>query len=348
VRRLAGAALAVLLLAAAAGCGKTVHTRESDLAAGPASTTPAKARKPAKEPAGPSPHRRVRIAVVTHGQASDPFWAVVRSGIQRAARELGVSASYTAPDTTDMARMRQLIRTAIASRPDGLVVSIPDAHALAPAIREAVRAGIPVVSLNSGTDVSRPLGVLAHVGQPDEQAGFAAGRRMAHEGVRQALCVEHEQNNAGLEARCRGFGRAIRGAGGTSKVLAVNLQDRHAAEQKIASAAIEEHIDGMLTLGPGGTLPAIAGLRLDRLLGSVRLATFDLSPEVLSALRAGQVEFAVDQQPFLQGYLPIVFLAQYARYGLIPAKGTLVPTGPSFVTRANASAVTALTREGYR
>ncbi|MFL5779688.1 MAG: sugar ABC transporter substrate-binding protein [Thermoleophilaceae bacterium] len=348
MRRAAAIALALALLVALGGCGKTVRTREADLSAQPASTTPAKPAAPQKDPAGPSPRRHVRIAVVTHGQASDPFWAVVRSGIQRAARELGVSTSYTAPDTTDMGRMRQLILDAVASKPDGLVVSIPDAKALGGAIRTAVRAGIPVVSLNSGIGVSRRLGVLAHVGQPDEQAGFAAGQRMAREGVRQALCVEHEKGNAGLEARCRGFGRALRRAGGRSKVLAVNLQDRHAAEQKISSAAIEEHIDGMLTLGPGGTLPAIAGLKLDRLLGSVRLATFDLSPEVLAALRAGQVEFAVDQQPFLQGYLPIVFLAQYARYGLIPAKGTLVPTGPSFVTRKNARAVTALTRQGIR
>jgi simple sugar transport system substrate-binding protein len=348
MRRAAAVLVALAVVTALGACGKTVRTREPDLAAQPASTAPTKATTPRKEAEGPSPRRRVRIAVVTHGQASDPFWAVVRSGIQRAARELGVSASYAAPDTTDMARMRQLIQNAIRSRPDGLVVSIPDAKALGGVIREAVRAGIPVVSLNSGTDVSRRLGVLAHVGQPDEQAGFAAGQRMAREGVSQALCVEHEQGNAGLAARCRGFGRAIRRAGGRSKVLFVNLQDRHAAEQRIASAAIEEHIDGMLTLGPGGTLPAIAGLRLDRLLGSVRLATFDLSPEVLSALRAGQVEFAVDQQPFLQGYLPIVFLTQYARYGLIPAKGTLVPTGPSFVTRRNVGAVGALTRQGIR
>ncbi|HKP89149.1 MAG TPA: sugar ABC transporter substrate-binding protein [Thermoleophilaceae bacterium] len=347
--RAAAAALAAILVLVLGGCGKTVRTREPDLSSqATPSPPPAAAKAPAKGPEGPSPRRRVRIAVVTHGQASDPFWAVVRSGIVRAARELGVSATYMAPDTTDMARMRQLIRSAVASRPDGLVVSIPDAKALAPAIREAVKADIPVVSLNSGDDVSRRLGVLAHVGQPDEDAGFAAGRRMAREGVRQALCVEHEQDNAGLEARCRGFGRAIRRAGGNSQVLAINLQNRHAAEQKIASAAIEEHIDGMLTLGPGGTLPAIGGLRLDRLLGSVRLATFDLSPEVLSALRAGQVEFAVDQQPFLQGYLPIVFLTQYARYGLLPARGTLVPTGPSFVTRKNASAVAALTRQGIR
>ena len=190
--------------------------------------------------------------------------------------------------------------------------------------------------------------MLAHVGQPDEQAGYEAGRRMAAEGAVRTLCVKHETGNAGLDARCRGFARAMRKAGGTSSVLSVNLQNRHDAEQKIAAAALTRHVDGMLTLGAGGTLPAIAGLRLDRLLGSVRLATFDLSPEVLAGLRANQVDFAVDQQPFLQGYMPILFLTQYSRYGLIPAQGTILPTGPSFVTRRNADAVEALTKQGIR
>src|SRR5918912_2895179 len=151
---------------------------------------------------------------------------------------------------------------------------------------------------------------------------------MAAQGVQQAVCIEPERGNAGLDARCRGFARAMRQAGRSSSELTINLQDRHAAEQKIAAAAQTLHVDGMLTLGPGGALPAIVGLRIDRLLGSVRLATFDLSPEVLTAIRDDQIDFAVDQQPFLQGYLPIVFLAEYGRYGLIPARGTLVPTGP--------------------
>ncbi|MEA2387618.1 MAG: simple sugar transport system substrate-binding protein [Thermoleophilaceae bacterium] len=345
-RALPIAAAAIALLAV--GCGKTVETHEPDLAAQPVQPTTPITPRPRADADAPSPRRRVRIAVVTHGQASDPFWAVVKSGIDRAAHELGVSVSYSAPDTTDLGRMRQLIRQAVAAHPDGLVVSIPDGRALGGAIRAAVRSGIPVVSLNSGTDVSRRLGVLAHVGQPDEQAGFAAGRRMARQGVRQAICVEHEKGNAGLAARCRGFGRALRRAGGRSTVVDINLQNRHGAEQTIADAVIEQHVDGMITLGPGGTLPAIGGLRLDRLLGSVRLATFDLSPEVLAALRKGEIDFAVDQQPFLQGYLPIVFLTQNARYGLLPAKGTLVPTGPSFVTRANANAVSALTKQGIR
>jgi simple sugar transport system substrate-binding protein len=331
-----------------AGCGQVEETREADLAAQPAAPAPQAAPPERKGGNPPSPNRRVRIAVVTHGQASDPFWGVVRSGIDRAARETGVSVTYRAPDTTDMGRMRQLILQAIDSNPDGLVVSIPDAKALGGAIRRAVKDGIPVISINSGGDVSRRLGAIAHVGQADEQAGFAAGRRLAREGVRSAICIEHEVGNAGLEERCRGFGRALRKAGGRSSVLTIDLQDRHAAEQKIAAAAIDRHIDGMLTLGPAGALPAIGGLRLDRLLGSVRLATFDLSPEILTALEANQIDFAADQQPFLQGYLPIVFLANYSRYGLLPTKGTFVPTGPSFVTRANARAVQALTKQGIR
>jgi simple sugar transport system substrate-binding protein len=348
MRRTAALVAVALLALLAVGCGKTVQTHEPDLAAKPLTAPAPKAANPKAAANTPSPRKRLRIAVVTHGQASDPFWAVVRSGIERAAHQVDVAVTYSAPDTFDMGRMRQLILQAAASHPDGLVVSIPDARALGGTIRSAVKAGIPVVSINSGADVSRRLGILAHVGQPDRQAGFAAGQRMAAEGTSRAICVKHETGNAGLDARCAGFAAAMRKAGGTSTVLAVNLQDRHGAEQKIANAVITRHVDGMLTLGPGGTAPAIAGLQLDRLLGSVRLATFDLSPEVLSALRNDQVDFAVDQQPFLQGYLPIVFLASYGHYGLIPAKGTLLPTGPSFVTRQNEGAVSALTKQGIR
>jgi simple sugar transport system substrate-binding protein len=333
-----------------AGCGKKTETREADLQAG-TPTVPSKARAPAapRTPRGqPTPTSRARIAVVTHGQASDPFWAIVRSGVDQASRQVGATTTYTAPDTADPRRMRQLILQAIAAKPDGLVVSIPDVKAVGGAIRAAVRAGIPVVSINSGAAESARLGALAHIGQDDERSGFVAGQRMAAEGVREAVCVVHEQGNQGLLDRCRGFGAAIRKSGGHSSVVTINLQNRHAAEQRISAEAISRHVDGMLTLGPAGAQPTIAGLELDHLLGSVHLATFDLSPEVLSALKRRQMEFAVDQQPFLQGYLPIVFLSEYHRYGLIPARGSLVPTGPSFVTRADADRVAQLIKQGIR
>src|SRR5262249_20945551 len=153
------------------------------------STTPHPSER-ARRPGAPS--GKIQIAVVTHGQASDPFWAIVRTGINQAAHQVGASVTYSAPDTYSTARMKQLIDDAVPSKPDGLVVTIPDAKALGPSIRAAVKAGIPVISINSGTFASKKLGVLVHIGEPDEQAGFDAGRRFARSGVRHALCVNQE------------------------------------------------------------------------------------------------------------------------------------------------------------
>ena len=337
------------LVAGLAGCGRVEHRREPDLRLPTARAEPAPTLSAAAAPAvGQRRSGRMRIAVVTHGQASDPFWAVVNSGIQQASRELGVSVTYSAPDSTDMGRMRGLIREAVASRPDGLVVSVPDSRALGPAIRSAVRSGIPVVSMNSGTAAAARLGVLAHVGQPDRRAGQAAGERMARHGVRRAICVEHERDNVALEERCRGFAAALRSAGSTTDVLRIDLQDRAAAEREVARAVTERRADGMLTLGPAGAAPALEGLRKEYLTSRVKVASFDLSPEVLDALEAYRLTFAVDQQPFLQGYLPVLFLAQQGRYGVVPARGTLVPTGPSFVTRPDVDRVRRLTQRGIR
>ena len=120
------------------------------------------------------PRSDINIEVVTHGQAIDGFWGVVRNGVAQAAKDMGVTVNYSAPDTeSDMVKMSQLIEAAIAKNPDGLVVSIPNADALGPSIKKAVAAGIPVVSMNSGSDVFKDLGVLAHVGQTEYEAGLA-------------------------------------------------------------------------------------------------------------------------------------------------------------------------------
>ena len=139
------------------------------------------------------------------GQASDPFWAVVQNGAEAAGRQLGVSVTHEAPDTSDVARMNQLIDAAIAANPSGLVASLPDPTALSYAVRKAERAGIPVISINSGADAFRQLGILVHVGQDEYQAGFSAEERMGAAHVRNALCVIHETQNLSLRQRCRGF-----------------------------------------------------------------------------------------------------------------------------------------------
>ena len=156
------------------------------------------------------PHKRIRFFMITHGQASDPFWAVVQNGAEAAAAQLGVSVTYEAPDTYDIVRMREMIRNATETRPAGLVVSLPNPSPLAAAIRAAEKAGIPVVSINSGSHAFRRLGTLLHVGEDEYDAGYAAGRRMSVRHVRHALCVIHEAGNLDLEQRCHGLCRRPR------------------------------------------------------------------------------------------------------------------------------------------
>jgi simple sugar transport system substrate-binding protein len=330
-------ALASLALVVLAGCGGTTVVREPTVTV--TDGAPA-AGAPARSSGG------VRIAVVTHGQASSPFWAIVRNGVEAAARQMDVVVSYRAPDVYSVARMETMIDQAVASRPDGLAVSIPE-PGVAPAIRRAVRAGIPVVSINSGSDVSRRLGVLAHVGQPEERSGFDAGRRLGDAGVRRALCVNQQVGNQGLDARCRGLARAMRGAGGSARLLGIDDQSA-STPRRIADAVRSGRVDGLLALNSTGGMLAVKGVhQLDRP-DTVKVATFDLGPAVLRAVQRHELLFAVDQQPYLQGYLPIVLLTQRARYGLFPARGDLVPTGPNFVTAREAGKAIELSKRSIR
>ena len=332
----------LVLLACLAGCGGTSVRRDAPVivTGGSAPTQPQPGDRP-----GP-PRGAVRIAVVTHGQASSPFWAIVRNGVDAAARQLDVLVSYRAPEVYSVSRMEQLIGDAIASKPDGLVVSLPD-PALGRSVRRAVDAGIPTITINSGFEVARRLGVLAHVGQPEELAGFRAGRRLVAAGAHRVLCVNVQVGNTGLDARCRGLARAMRAAGGTSRVLPVDDQSP-ATPERIATAVASGGIDGLLTLNATSGLLATQAMRGAGRARSVIIGTFDLGPDVLAAVRAGRLAFAVDQQPYLQGYWPIVMLAQRARYGLLPGQGELIPTGPNFVTRSNAAQVIRLSRRSIR
>ena len=290
----------------------------------------------------------IRIVVVSHGQASDPFWSVVQNGVAAAGEDLGVTVEYQAPQTFDMVAMAQLIDAAVASEPDGLVVSIPDAEALGPSIEAAVAAGIPVISMNSGSDVAADLGVMTHVGQTEYEAGFGGGERMAEAGVTMALCVNQEVGNVALDLRCQGFTDAMTAAGGTVEVLAVEISDPTGAQQAIEAAlTADPEINGILTLGPTGAAPAMAALESLGDAANVQLATFDLSPEVLEAIRDGNMLFAIDQQQYLQGYLPVVLLTLSAR-NLNTVANDVIMTGPGFVTQETAERVIDLSAAGTR
>ena len=229
----------LLLLAALAGCGETTVRQEPSLTVS--------GGEPRQDAAGarasPAGEDTPRISVVTHGQASSPFWAIVRTGVEAAERQMNVQVDYEAPDVYSLQRMIALIDDAVAAQPDGLVVSFPE-PGLAPAIRRAVKAGIPVITINSGSDAFRSLGVLAHVGQPEGRAGLAAGRRLARAGVRRALCVNQQVGNIGLDARCDGLARAMRAAGGRSRVLGDRRPERRHAGARSRAAVVAGRIDG--------------------------------------------------------------------------------------------------------
>jgi simple sugar transport system substrate-binding protein len=336
-------ALALLLLALAtlaAGCGEVERVQEPPVVVADDQT-----ERPADRALSPG-GEAIRIAVVTHGQASSTFWAIVRNGAEAAGRQMDVLVDYRAPDSYDLARQRDLIDQAAASRPDGLVVSIPEPGVM-PAIRRAVRAGVPVVTINSGSRAARGLGVLAHIGQPEIEAGLDAGRRLAKAGVRHALCLNHQVGNSGLDERCAGLARAMREAGGTSLVLGIDDQDP-ATVRRVTAALGGGRIDGLLALNGTGGMQAVEAVRRAGSEKRVEVGAFDLTPDVLRAVEAGRMEFAVDQQGYLQGYLPVVLLAERARFGLFPARGGLIPTGPNFVTRKEAPKVIELSSRSIR
>jgi simple sugar transport system substrate-binding protein len=285
-----------------------------------------------------------RIIVVSHGQANDPFWSVVKNGVAAAGKDMNVQVDYRAPETFDMVAMSQLIDAAVNQKPAGLIVSIPDSSALGPAIQKAVAAGIPVISMNSGSDVSKKLGALLHVGQDEVEAGRIAGARLKEMGGKVGICVNQEVGNVSLDLRCKGF---TEGFGGKVTVLPVSNDPTDIRAKVKAALSSDGSIDTVLALGAGTAgEPSVAAVKDVGKTGSVRVATFDLSAGFLKAVAAGEATFAIDQQQYLQGYLPVTFLALNAKYGLVP--GGNVPSGPNLITKEKASQVVDLSAQGIR
>jgi simple sugar transport system substrate-binding protein len=341
--------LLVLVLALiVAGCGGTQDSQDEDTSLEGSDQSTAAGDESDGEASGVA-QRDMRIVVVTHGEPGSSFWAVVQNGVEAAQRDMGVTVEYQNPDTFDLVRMAQLIEGAISSQPDGLVVSIPDADAIGPTIKQAVEAGIPVVSMNSGGEVWEELGALTHIGSDEFVAGTAAGERLGEMGVKNVICINDEVGNAAPEIRCDSAAEALEAAGGTMKVLPAPTGDPIGIQAAVAAALqADPSIDGGLSMSPDAAIPALKAIQEADLDDQVRLATFDLGADVLKAVQNGDIEFAVDQQQFLQGYLPVVFLTLYAENLLMPGGGQPVLTGPSFVTAETAEDVLSLSEAGIR
>jgi simple sugar transport system substrate-binding protein len=288
--------------------------------------------------------KKPHIIVVTHGQVSDSFWLVVKNGVEAAAKETNSDVDYRAPEKFDMVALSQLIDAAVASKPDGLIVSIPDADALGKSIQAAVVAKIPVISINSGSDVSKKLGCLLHVGQEEEIAGKGAGARMKAQGVKKAVVINQEVGNVALDLRAKGFSE---GLGTNAEVLAVKMDFTEARNAVASYLQKNPDVEGILALGPTGSEPALQALEEAGKVGKVKFGTFDLSATVLQAIDKKQMDFAIDQQQYLQGYLSVVIMANYIKYGLLPANENVL-TGPGFVTAETAKQVIDLSKKGIR
>jgi simple sugar transport system substrate-binding protein len=285
--------------------------------------------------------KKPRIIVVTHGQASDPFWSVVRNGLETAARETDSEVEYHAPEKFDLGAMSKLIEVAVSSKPDALIVSIPDVAAVGRSIRAAVTAKIPVISINSGLDMSEKLGCLIHIGQEEESAGKAAGQRMKEMGAKNTVILNQEMGNAALDQRTKGFRDGFEGPFHHVQILSVTIDFKQCHDAIAAYVQKSPSLDGILALGPVAAEPALQVLNETGKIDKIKLCTFDISPPIIDALLKKQMSFAVDQQQWLQGYLPIVLLANYVKYGAI-VQNRLILTGPSFVTPENVEQVAKL------
>ena len=281
---------------------------------------------------------RITVDMVTHGQALDPFWALVKKGAQTAAADFNVNLVYRSPSITNPQEEASLISQAAATKPKGLVVTIPDAAALSPAIKQATSAGIPVIVMNVGVSVYQNVGGLTFVGQDEIAAGQEAGREMADHGVRKALCVIHEAQNSALADRCNGFAKALAARGGSVTVLHVNGAQLNSAANAIEAALKKDPaINGVLTTGIIGFNAAGGALQALGKFGTTKLGTFDVSTQDLNAVINGKALFVIDQQPFLEGYMAVQVSAFEARYGQHPFGPVF--TGPSLITTANAAQV---------
>jgi simple sugar transport system substrate-binding protein len=296
-------------------------------------------------PAGQAMAASERFVLVSHAPDSDSWWNTIKNAIKIAGEQMQVTVEYRNPPTGDLADMARIVEQAVASNPDGLIVTIADFDVLKGPIGKAIKKGIPVITINSGTqEQSKELGALMHVGQPEYAAGNGAGMRAKANGVTKALCVNHYITNPASVERCQGYADAI-GADLSKTMIDAGQDPAEIKNRVIAFLRSHKGTNGIITLGPTSAHPTIKAVQELGLQGKVYFGTFDLSGEIAAAVKDGTIAFAIDQQPFLQGYLPVVLLTNYARYGVIPAND--INSGPGFITKDNIALVEKLAGE-YR
>ena len=274
-----------------------------------------------------------RLVLISHAPDSDSWWNTIKNAIELAGDQMDVKVDYRNPPTGDLADMARIVEQAAASNPDGIIVTIADYDVLEGPITNAVDKGIPVITINSGThEQSESLGALLHVGQPEYDAGFGAGKRAAAQGVKKFLCVNHYITNPASVERCQGYADAL-GVDLGNQMIDSGQDPAEIKNKVLAWLNANSDADAVLTLGPTSAHPTIAALDDAGLGGEIHFGTFDLSGEIAKAVKDDVIAFAIDQQPYLQGYLPVVILTNLARFGVVPSGH--INSGPGFITKAN-------------
>ena len=271
-----------------------------------------------------------RYVLVSHAPDSDTWWNTIKNGIALAGEQVGAEVEYRNPPTGDIADMARIIEQAAASGPDGIITTLADFDVLKGPIMNAVDQGIDVIIMNTGTpDQAREVGALMYVGQPEYDAGFAAGLRAKSEGVTKFLCVNHAIQQPTVGERCRGYADGL-GIELGDAMMDSGTDPAEIKNKVMAYLSANEDVDGILTLGPVSADPTIAALDEMGLAGDIHFGTFDLGEEIVKGIKSGTIAWGIDQQPFLQAYLPVVVLANWDRYGVLP--GNNINSGPGFVT----------------
>ncbi len=278
-----------------------------------------------------------RFVLISHAPDSDSWWNTIKNAIKIAGEQMKVTVEYRNPPGGDLADMGRIVQQAAASNPDGIIVTIADFDVLSGPVRNAVDKGIPVITINSGThEQSEKLGALLHVGQPEYDAGFGAGNRAKAKGVKKFLCVNHYITNPASVERCKGYADALGGDLG-SQMIDSGQDPGEIKNKVIAYLRANADTNGILTLGPTSAHPTLAALEQIGRAGDIHFGTFDLSGEIAKAIKSGVIAFAIDQQPYLQGYLPVVILTNLVRYGVLPSGN--INSGPGFVVKNNIALV---------
>ncbi|MEW1720239.1 sugar ABC transporter substrate-binding protein [Streptomyces sp. NPDC093109] len=330
--RATGAVLAVALGAMAlAGCSSTGGKRAEDRARDAAAQGRAAVNTP-----------EWTVAMVTHSGDGDSFWDIVQEGAKQAAVKDNIKFLYAYSDEGQ--QQAQLVQSYIDKKVDGLIVTLAKPDAMKAVVEKAVKAGIPVITVNSGTEESKAYGAITHIGQDETIAGEAVGDELEKRGRKKALCVIHEQGNVGHEARCAGAKKTFGGSLENLYVDGTSMPDVQASIE--AKLQADKSIDSVVTLGAPF---ADAAVKAKASAGSkAEIDTFDLNAKVAAALKAGTLGFAVDQQPYLQGYEAVDLLWLYRYNADVLGGGRPVLTGPQIITGDEAGALEKYTERGTR